>query len=206
MHRPIDVPALFGTLDIYLFDQLQRGRIAPGQRILDAGCGAGRNLHYFLQAGYDVQGTDQDAAAISAVRLLAARLAPALPPERFRQEPVEHMSIAPASVDVVVSSAVLHFARDRAHFDAMLAGSWRPLAPGGLFVCRLASRTGIERDVVPLGEGRYRVPDGSERFLVDVPLLEEAAATLGGELLDPIRTTLVHGQRAMATWVLRRRR
>ena len=39
----------FGQIDIYLFDQLLRGRIPPGSRILDAGCGSGRNLVYFLR-------------------------------------------------------------------------------------------------------------------------------------------------------------
>ncbi len=32
----------FGAIDIYLFDQLLRGRIRPGMRIFDAGCGYGR--------------------------------------------------------------------------------------------------------------------------------------------------------------------
>jgi len=50
----------FGEIDIYLFDQLLRGRVAPGMRILDAGCGAGRNLIYFLRQGYDVFAVDRD--------------------------------------------------------------------------------------------------------------------------------------------------
>src|SRR5712664_51562 len=100
----------FGRIDIYLFDQLLRGRIAPGMRILDAGCGSGRNLVYFLREGYQVFATDSDPSAIRAVRQLAAELAPALPAENFRVEPVEGLTFADASADVVLSSAVLHFA------------------------------------------------------------------------------------------------
>ena len=58
------------------------------------------------------------------------------------------MSFDDACADVVVNSAVLHFARDDAHFDAMLQGSWRVLKPGGLFFCRLASTIGMESQVI----------------------------------------------------------
>jgi tellurite methyltransferase len=101
---------------------------------------------------------------------------------------------------------VLHFARDEAHFRAMLRGTWRVLRPGGMLFCRLAGRTGIEREARPLGAGRYALPDGTERFLSDEASLRAATRELGGELLDPLKTTVVHGQRAMTTWVVRRLR
>ena len=105
-----------------------------------------------------------------------------------------------------MSSAVLHFARDDEHFDGMLRGSWRMLKPGGLFFCRLASRDGIEAQVQPLGGRRFFLPDGSERYLVDEPMLMRLTRELGGTLLDPIKTTIVHGQRAMTTWVVSKAR
>ena len=55
----------FGPIDIYLFDQILRGRIAPGERIVDAGCGIGRNLVYLLREGYEVYGADADPDAIA---------------------------------------------------------------------------------------------------------------------------------------------
>src|SRR5437660_9487186 len=91
---PLDLPALFGPIDIYLFDQLLRGRIAPGMRVLDAGCGHGRNLVYLLRSGYEVFGSDESADAIAAVRQLAAKLAPRLAAGNFRVEPVEAMTFA----------------------------------------------------------------------------------------------------------------
>ncbi|HEY8022506.1 MAG TPA: class I SAM-dependent methyltransferase, partial [Thermoanaerobaculia bacterium] len=105
---------------------------------------------------------------------------------------------------VVLSSAVLHFARDEAHFRAMLHGTWRLLKPRGLFFCRLASSIGMEDRVTPLGGRRFRLPDGSERYLVDEPYLLELTAELGGTLLDPLKTTVVQDQRCMTTWVLRK--
>jgi SAM-dependent methyltransferase len=200
-----DLRAQFGGIDIYLFDQLLRGRIPLGTTVLDAGCGRGRNLVYFLREGYTVLGADADPEAVAATRQLAAALGAASPPEAFRVEPVEAMSFPDGAADVVISSAVLHFARDPAHFWAMLRGMWRVLRPGGMLFCRLASTTGIEREARPLGDGRYALPDGSERFLCAPETLIHATEELGGELLDPLKTTVVHGARAMTTWVVRRR-
>ena len=195
----------FGHIDIYLFDQLLKGRISPGMRILDAGCGSGRNLVYVLREGYEVYAADADPEAVESVRSLARRFAPALPESNFRVEAVEHMSFDDAFADVVVSNTVLHFARDDAHFESMLDGSWRVLKPGGLFFCRLGSSIGMENQVKRIQGRRYWSPDGSERYLVDEALLGSAAERLGAELADPLKTTIVHNQRSMTTWVLRKK-
>ena len=193
----------FGNIDIYLFDQLLRGQIAPSMRVLDAGCGGGRNLVYLLRSGFEVSGTDADAGAIDEVRRLAERLAPGKDHD-FRAEPIERMSFADLSFDVVIASAVLHFARDEKHFETMLRQIWRVLKPGGIFFARLASTIGSENQVVALGHGRFRLSDGSDRFLVDAATIESWTSRLGGQLLDPIKTTVVHNQRSMTTWVARR--
>jgi len=199
-----DPVALFGQIDIYLFDQILRRRLASGMKVLDAGCGTGRNVAYLLRAGYDVCGADEDPAAIAEVRGLAARLAPQLPADNFRVEPVEALSFPDACAEVVISSAVLHFARDHDHFSRMLGESWRVLAPGGLFFCRLASTIGMPERMRELGDGRFLLPDGSERYLVDERRLMELTARLGGRLADPLKTTVVQDQRCMTTWVMRK--
>jgi SAM-dependent methyltransferase len=190
----------FGPIDIYLFDQLLRGRIAPGMRIFDAGCGSGRNLVYFLREGYEVFGVDADARAVEAVR----RVAPHLPAANLRVEALESLSFPDEFADVVLSSAVLHFARDDAHFAAMLRGTWRVLKPGGLLFCRLASSIGMEQQVRRVAGRRFQLPDGSERYLVDESLLLAFTRELGGDLLDPLKTTVVQNQRCMTTWVVRK--
>ena len=200
----LDLGIEFGPIDVYLFDQLLRGRIASGMRVLDAGCGPGRNLVYLLRAGFEVFGADSDQDSIAALRDMAARLAPAIPAANFRAEPVEGMSFPDAFADVVLSIATLHFARDDAHFEAMLRGTWRALRPGGLFFCRLATDIGMESRMRPLGGGRFRLPDGSDRYLVSEARLLRLTRDLGGGLIDPIKTTLVQDQRCMTTWVVRR--
>lgn len=192
----------FGGIDIYLFDQLLRNRLRPGMSILDAGCGGGRNLVYFLRSGFAVHGVDEAPEAIAAIRELAGRLAPSLPAENFRVESVEALSFADQSFDAVLSSAVLHFARDEHQFHGMLREMWRVLRPGGLLFTRLASSIGIEGLVQPLGGRRYRLPDGSDRFLVDEAMLLAKTAELGGSLADPIKTTNVQNLRCMTTWCL----
>src|SRR3954471_19037233 len=115
-----DLHAAFGEIDIYLFDQLLRGRFDGRRRILDAGCGAGRNLRYFLARGFEVYGIDEDPAAVSAARKLAAAVAPALPYDNIRQGALHVLPWTDGRFEAVICSAVLHFARDRSHFDRML--------------------------------------------------------------------------------------
>ena len=173
-------------------------------RVLDAACGGGRNLVYLLQSGFDVYATDGDGASVESVRRLAAQLAPHLPPENFRVEPVERMTFPDAFADVVLSSAVLHFARDDAQFDAMVREMWRVLKPGGMLFCRLASSIGMEDRVRRIAGRRFFLPDGSERYLVDEAMLMDLTARLAGRLLDPLKTTVVQDQRCMTTWVVRK--
>jgi SAM-dependent methyltransferase len=201
----VDLTAQFGSIDIYLFDQLLRGRITAADRVFDAGCGGGRNLVYLLRAGCDVAGIDPDPRAVDATRRLAAGLAPALGPDRFRAEALERHSFPDGWATVVVASAVLHFARDEAHFDAMLDGAWRVLASGGILFARLASVIGLEAALGPGAAGRQvRLPDGTDRFVVDGSLLAARERRLGAVRIDPLKTSVVDGQRAMTTWVVKK--
>jgi SAM-dependent methyltransferase len=196
-----ELHSLFGELDIYLFDQLLRGRFDRRHRVLDAGCGDGRNLVYLVQRGAECFGVDQDEAAIAAVRRLAAAHAPDLPDSNFRVADLTRLPFADGSMDAVICSAVLHFAADEAEWAAMVSDMWRVLAGGGLFFARLASNIGLESQLghVP---GRMRLPDGSMRFVVTEALLLAWTERLGGRLVDPIKTTNVQQMRAMTTWVV----
>jgi SAM-dependent methyltransferase len=238
MEASINLQEWFGGIDIYIFDQLLKGRFVPGMRVLDAGCGSGRNLVYFLRCGYEVFGVDESASQIAQVRRIAAALAPHLPAENFRVGSVERLSAdfadyierkdPPAAAggtdkaadstqqsvdsrsgnvggfDVVLSSAVLHFARDEEQWQAMVNEMWRVLKPGGIFFARLASKIGVENQIKLIEGRRYRLPDGSDRFLVDAEMLQRVTAALGGEFIEPIKTTVVENMRAMTTWVVRK--
>ena len=206
--RPNAAPAdslrtLLGEIDIYLFDQIMRGRFDARPRVLDAGCGAGRNLTWFLRSGYEVCALDADPAAVAAVRALSASLSPT-PPADIRVGALDELPWPDASMDAVVSSAVLHFARDDAHFERMVGELWRVLRPGGLLFARLASSIGIET-LLTQTTGRVRLPDGSDRYVVSEGMLLAWTERLDARLLDPIKTTNVQQLRCMTTWCVKKR-
>ncbi|WP_448697444.1 class I SAM-dependent methyltransferase [Mucilaginibacter sp. AW1-3] len=196
---------LYGNIDIYLFDQLFKGTYNHCKKLLDAGCGGGRNLIYFLQNGFDVYGIDPNPNAVANVQQLAQKLAPHIPQGNFTMAAAEAMPFGDAEFDLVICSAVLHFASDKQQFEAMLKEMWRVLKPGGYFFARLASDIGIETLVQPLGKGKYLLPDGSERFLVNQETLLRYTAELNGYLHEPIKTTNVQNLRCMTTWCLQKR-
>jgi tellurite methyltransferase len=200
-----DLRSQFGEIDIYLFDQLLKGRFDHRPQVMDAGTGDGRNLIYFLRHGFACFGVDREHAAIARVRQLAATLAPQLPAANFRVAELDDLPWEGQSMDAVICSAVLHFASDAAHFGRMLQEMWRVLVPGGLFFARLASTIGLERLVSGDAGQRVRLPDGTERFVVDEAMLLDWTARLGGEWLDPLKTTNVQQQRCMTTWCLQKR-
>ncbi len=195
---------LFGNIDIYLFDQLLKGTYNNCYKVLDAGCGGGRNLVYFLQNGHEVYGIDPNIEAVAAVKELSKNLSSTNSLTNFRVAAAEDMPFENDYFDLVISSAVLHFAKNETHFDSMLHSMWRVLKPGGYFFARLASDIGIEELVKSLGHGRYLLPDGSERFLVNEQRLLAYARTLNGNLHEPIKTTNVQNLRCMTTWCMRK--
>jgi SAM-dependent methyltransferase len=193
----------FGQIDIYVFDQILRGNIAPGMTVVDAGCGYGRNLVYLLRMGCRVLALDADPDGVAHVRALAAELAPGLPAENFVSGAIERMPWADGVADVVVCNSVLHFARDERQFLAMVEEMWRLVRPGGMLFCRLGSRIGMEFERV---RGQvYRIGDGSEWFLVDESALLEMTRQMDAVLVDPLKTTIVQDYRCMTTWVVRKR-
>ncbi|CAA6828997.1 MAG: Methyltransferase family protein [uncultured Aureispira sp.] len=194
-----------GNIDIYLLDQILKGRYDNGQRVLDAGCGGGRNLAYFLKEKWAVYGVDQNAEAVAAVQSLSKELFPQNPSTNFRVESVENLSFDANFFDVVICNAVLHFAENKAHFEAMLQSTWRVLKPGGHLFVRLASSIGIENRIIPLEQGRFLLPDESVRFLVDESTLLKYTKELDGILTEYIKTTNVQGLRCMTTWCLQKR-
>lgn len=173
-------------------------------RILDAGCGSGRNMFWFMQNGFEVFAIDIDEDTIAAIQALAKSVAPSLSSDNFHTATLEAIPFPAKSFDWVICSTVLHFADDRAQFDRWFTELWRVLRPGGIFFARLASSIGIADLLIPTAKGRYLMPDGTERFIVDEQILRESAARVGGHFLEPIKTTNVENLRCMTTWVLLR--
>ncbi|MDX5418320.1 MAG: class I SAM-dependent methyltransferase [Hymenobacteraceae bacterium] len=173
-------------------------------KLLDAGCGGGRNIQYLMQAGVKVYGADTSEEAIAKVRSMAKELAPTLSAKNFFVSDLAALPFDEASFDVVLCSAVLHFARSKEHFRSMAQELWRVLKPGGILFCRLSTTIGMEGKLTRVGEKLYQMPHGPVWFLADEAMLQELIAEWQAEKLEPLKTVLVEQERSMTTLVLRK--
>jgi len=202
---PEELNHLLGNIDLYLLDQILKGRFAPGMRILDAGCGEGRNLVYFIRQGMDVWGIDRNPEALKLLRMYGKSLHPGFDPEKIIEDDAADISLPPVSFDGIISSAVLHFAESHDHFRQMFAELARLLRPGGILFVRTAMLEGIATEAEALDQaGRYLLPDGSERYLLSQPLLEELCSWYQLAFLEPLKYVVVHQARSMGSFVLQK--
>jgi ubiquinone/menaquinone biosynthesis C-methylase UbiE len=191
----------FDGIDIYLFDQIQKGRLKDKSTILDAGCGKGRNMTFLAQNGIEVHGIDISEETVSICKKKFSD---------FNNIKVQVANLTQIpypndSFDFITCSAVLHFAKDFNDFHAQINELWRVLRTNGILFIRQASSIGIENLITDLGNNRYLLPDGSERFLVTLNDILEVTKKLNAELLDPIKTTNVQDLRCMTTWVAKKK-
>jgi tellurite methyltransferase len=197
-----DVIEILGNTDIYLIDQVMKGRYKPGDVLLDAGCGGGRNLHWFIRNGITIYGIDYDHAAIQFLQRQYALL----PQDHFRVNAVEQVSFEDNFFDGIICSAVLHFAKDTLHFFKMMDELHRVLKPGGSLFIRMTSDIGIEDKIQPLEDGVFLIPDGSMRFLLTKKLLKDVMDQYDFSYLEELKTVNVNDQRCMTTLLLQKNR
>jgi len=185
--------------DIYLIDQVLKGRYISGGKLLDAGCGGGRNISWFVtQPNFDIYAVDADQNAID--HLL--KVYPSLKQDQAYCTPLQSLPFRDAFFDHIICSAVLHFARSTEYFLQMFSELNRVLKPNGSLFIRAASDIGIEKRIIPLGDGRFSLPDGSDRFLLTRQLIEQVLKTFQMTLVEPVKTTNVEDLRCMTTLVM----
>lgn len=193
---------LLGNIDIYLFDQILKGRFSKEMKILDAGCGEGRNSVFFINSGYQAFGIDPSETAIQYCRYMAKSLNPDYDAHRFQLGTLEEIPFHPQAFDAVICMAVLHFAKDVENFWEMISGIQRVLKPGGIFWFRMCTNFGnVLEGSKDLGEGRFLLPDGTERFVFTPQLMEELLEK-GFRFLEDPKTVFLFGKREMGVFVL----
>ena len=201
-----ELNSTLGNIDIYLLDQILKGRFDKEMRILDAGCGEGRNCIFFLHQGYRIFGCDANPIAVQMCRVTAKTIDSDYDVHRFQKAHIEEMPFHNGAFDVILSSAVLHFARSETHFFQMMDEMMRILRSGGLFFLRMCTDQGNMREKSPhLGEGVYLLPDGSERFLLTPELEEEVMKKYHLEHVEPPKSVLVHDLRSMGVFVMHKK-
>jgi len=192
----------FGNVDIYLLDQILKNKFHLGIKILDAGCGEGRNLMHFINSGYDVYGIDINPMAIKALQFIVSSIRPDLNQNQFMEGDIADLAFPDDAFDLIIASAVLHFARDNNHFFKMFEQLIRSLKSGAMLFIRMTSDIGIENLVIPKGSGRYRIPDGSERFLLTREILEKLDSHYSLKYLEQFKTVNVNDMRCMSTLIV----
>ena len=196
----------FGDIDIYLFDQLQRGRFDARRRVLDAGCGGGRNLPYFLAHGFEVYAIDEDPGCS---RRGAQAGGPACAQAAGRQHP--------PGGDSRAALGRRPDGRRRLQRRPALRARPRPLRTDGRRdVARARARRPLLR--APGVEHRHRAADQATRSGASAcPTARIASSwtssscstrptTSAARCVDPLKTTNVQNQRCMTTWVIEKNR
>ena len=188
-------------MDIYLLDEVLKGRFPRGCRILDAGCGAGRNLIWFARNGFDVHAVDADADSVAALKVHTKGL---LSEDRVRQARIGGLPYEEGSFDAVLCIAVLHFMQDEEEWHTAVNDLWRVLKPGGVLFARFGTTISMEAHLQHLQGRRYQLPNGMELYYPDLQTLLDKQQELGAEQLEPIKTVNVQHKRTMSNWVLRK--
>lgn len=195
---------LLGNIDIYLLDQILKARFEKHFKILDAGCGEGRNLIYFIQNDYQVYGIDKDEGSIQMLKRFIKSINKEYPLDRFVAGKVEEMPYEQHEFDAMISSAVLHFAENQDHFINMFTEMDRVLKPKGILFVRMATDVGMKDKIKSMGNGKFFLPDGSVRFLLTKKTLGEIMDQFGFDFAEPFKSVIVDEKRSMSTIVLRK--
>lgn len=193
-----------GRIDIYLLDQLMKNRVHPSMRILDAGCGSGRNAQYFVENNFDIWGIDRQAEAIEVIQENVRYWNSKYDPSKFSIADLAKIPFPANHFDFIISSAVLHFAENRAHFLQLMEEKIRVLRPKGIIWFRMTTKHTLEQYAQHLHDDIYALPDGSTRYLLDLEVLSQLMEKHALQFLDPFKTVNVANLRTMATVVLQK--
>ncbi len=194
------INAIVGKTDIYLIDQIVKGRYLAGDSILDAGSGKGRNLHWFYQNKINIHGIDMDENHVYSSRISYPRIK-----DQIHCLSIEDSDQLGLKFDHIICNAVLHFANSKKVFLLQWKQLFSLLKPDGTFFIRMCSDIGIEAKLKALNDGVYLIPDGTRRFLLTRDILNELQLLYGFELIEPLKTVNVNDIRSMSTLIVRKK-
>lgn len=183
--------------DIYLIDQILKNRFHKNDRILDAGCGSGRNLSYFLNHDFDIYGIDSDKERISKLQHQYGK-------KYFMVGNIESLPFNDNKFNFTICNAVLHFSESKISFFKQFSELMRTLKPNGILFIRMTSIFGIEHKVEKISSYKYKLPDKSIRFLLTKEILTKLERQFNFNYLEPLKTVNVNDLRCMSTLVIKK--
>lgn len=193
-----------GNIDLYWLDFILKGHLPTDAKILDAGCGEGRNIMYCLKNGMNVFGIDQNPEAIRFVKLIAKQYQQDNTEARFQLMKLDSIRFPDDAFDTVLCSAVLHFAESTDHFNKMLSELFRVVKMGGKLVIRTMSDAYLAEGVQAGENGVYVFPEGQKRFIVSADTFVEHCRLSGFRLIEPYKEVKVKNRHTMGTFFLER--
>ncbi len=143
-------------------------------RVLDIGCGAGRNALPLAAAGFEVVGLD-----LSRPMLTAASLRDRCGRLSIIESAMDNLPIRSRSIDVIVAHGIWNLARSDAEFHQATAEAARVATPGAALFVFTFSRHTLLPDAAPVAGQRFTFEQFSGQrqiFLTREQLLAEMRA------------------------------
>lgn len=160
-----------GNADLLLIDQILKGRFQPDARILDAGCGEGRNMVYFVNNHFPVYGLDQNPEMVTMARLIARSINKNYTVENIIQGTIEKNPFPATFFDVVLCINVLHAARDTDHFFEMVESLLKVLRKGGGLYIGMASISPAGEECITSSSRKNNESDTPVKILMNEDLM-----------------------------------
>ncbi len=195
-----------GNMDLFLMDQLLKGRLKKEFRILDAGCGEGRNLKYFISNGFNIYGIDRHPGAIQMLRYSANTWNKQFNTEKFQVGDIRSLPYENDSFDFVICIGVLHFSDDLEDYLRMMSEMVRVTKSGKSLFIRMDSSEGLKGAYPEIDGGKKVLQDGTIRFLAGRRLLEDTLKRFDLEWVEPLRILIENGKPGVSVQLMKKRR
>ncbi len=193
---PHEINNYFGDMDIFLMDLILKGKIPEKGKVLDAGCGEGRNGIYFINNQYSYTGVDTDRSKVSLIEFLSGGTE-----SSFFVEDIKTFAERKETFDFIVCSRVLHFAESVDHFYEMWNDLISMLNPRAIIYISMDSV--IDTDIGEAKDnGRFLFPDGEVRFAITKEIYKDIKK--GFEEIESLKTLVAHEKRAQSFIALKK--
>ena len=179
-------------MDLFLMDLILKGKIPSNARVLDVGCGEGRNGIHFIQQGHEYHGWDIDSSKLKLLEYLAKTFDASH--AHFKIQDIRSAE-ADRFFDFIICSRMLHFAESKVDFLLMWEKLSGQLKRGGILYVSMDSI--IDNDLwKKLEHGKIKFPDARIHFALTSDIYEEIKK--GFEEIEPLKTLVYHNKRAQS--------
>jgi 2-polyprenyl-3-methyl-5-hydroxy-6-metoxy-1,4-benzoquinol methylase len=143
------------------------------KNVLDAGCGEGRNMPFFINNGFSIYGIDINPDAIKMARIYCKSLNKKYEVEQIQEFSIEKNPFQDNFFDAIICINVLHAAKNRNVFFHWFDQLIRMLNYGGFLLLGMQSQIGTGRNYKQSDRKAMNETDKEGSYLLTRDLLEE---------------------------------